>query len=418
MLKIINALNRINSHSVTRNTVALLVLQVITMIAPLIALPYLTRVLGVDGFGIVMLVFSACAIAMIITDFGFNLSATYKISKHRQDKLYINELVGAIFLIKIALICAVLFTLFVYSYYVGGTIAGKTLLIYIGINIVAQAFIPTWFFQGIEKMKNVTYFMVFSKLSYLFLVFTFIKVESDIDLVILFYALSNLVAACIAIRLIYINGYSIAYPKSLSVGAVFKDSFQFFISRAAVSIYTAASTFLVGAGAGIQQAAMYSASEKVYQASQSISGPISQALFPYMAQHKDNKLLFKIIAYIGLPLAIICCLIGFWAEDIMALIFGYDFKNAGDILQIFLFITVINFVSVNFGYPAFAGLDKVNVANYTVMLGALIQAICLLVLFFLDRVSAITVVSSVLISELFIMSSRVALYKYYCRLKN
>ena len=88
-----NKLKKISSHSLARNSMALFTLQFVSMVAPLIVLPYLSRVLGLDGFGLVMLALSACAIGLIITDFGFNLSATYKISQKREDVDYVSELI-------------------------------------------------------------------------------------------------------------------------------------------------------------------------------------------------------------------------------------------------------------------------------------------------------------------------------------
>ena len=158
---------------------------------------------------------------------------------------------------------------------------------------------------------------------------------------------------------------------------------------------------------------MYGASEKLYQASQSVTSPIAQALFPYMAKNKDSKLLMKVIAFTGIPLTFGCITVGFFANDILALIFGDEFRQSAHILQIFLVITVVNFVSVNYGYPAFAGIGKVHIANYTVMLGALFQIICLLLLFITDSFSGLLVVSSVLFTELIIMLSRIIIYKHY-----
>ncbi|WP_282111046.1 flippase [Shewanella algicola] len=408
-----NWLLKIRSNSVARNSAALFALQLVNMIAPLVVLPYLARVLGVEAFGLVMLSFSASAIAYIVTDFGFNLSATYEISKRRDDRAYVNELLGAILLIKLGLCLLLFLCIFMYSYFIGFGTGGLTLPIYISLNVLVQAFLPTWFFQGIEKMKNVTICIVLAKISYVFLVFLFINSKSDVNEVILFYAVSNLVAVSVAISAIYYNGYAIKAPRTVKITDVFKDSSQFFLSRAAVSIYTSASTFLVGAFAGVQQAAIYGASEKIYQASQSITAPIAQALFPYMAKSKNNKLIKKVVVYIGVPLFSGCILVGLWANEIMGLIFGDEFLLSGGILQVFLVVTVINFVGVNFGYPAFAGIDKVHIANYTVILGAIVQAVCLFLLFMTDSFSAFSVVSSVLITELVIMITRIVIYNKY-----
>jgi O-antigen/teichoic acid export membrane protein len=401
------------SHNVAKNSLALFALQFVSIVAPLIVFPYLSRVLGLDGFGLVMLALSACAIGLIITDYGFNLSATYQISKKRESIEYVSELIGAIFIIKFTLATIFLIVILLYGAFVGFGLGSYMLPIYIGLNVLVQAFLPTWFFQGIERMKNVTIYMVIAKIAYLLLVFSFIKEKADVELVIFFYALSNFIAVFIAIRCIYTNGYSIKYPVKIKIKEVFVDSSQFFLSRAAVSIYTSASTFLVGAFAGVQQAALYGASEKLYQASQSVTAPIAQALFPYMAKNKDTKLLSKVVFFIGIPLAVGCFVVGIWANEIMSLIFGDEFSQSGNILQLFLIATVVNFIAVNFGFPAFAGLGKVHIANYTVMLGAVVQLICLLVLYILNSISAFTVVSSVLLTETIVMLLRVFLYRYY-----
>lgn len=409
----ISRLKKISKHNVAKNSIALFVLQFVSMVAPLIVLPYLSRTLGVDGFGLIMFALSACAICLIITNFGFNLSATYKISKRRENVDYVSELIGAIFVIKFTFALILLVSVGLYSYFIGFGIGSYMLPFYISLNVLVQAFLPTWFFQGIERMKNVTFYMVIAKIAYVLLVFFFIKEKTDVELVILFYALSNFVAVLIAIYSIYTNGYSIKRPVTVSIIEVLKDSSQFFLSRAAVSIYTSASTFLLGSFAGVQQAAMYGACEKLYQASQSVTGPIAQALFPYMAKKQDSVLLIKVVVFVGVPLTVGCIVVGFWANEILALIFGNEFRESGNVLQLFLATTVINFVSVNFGYPAFAGIGKVHVANYTVMLGALVQSLFLSILFITDSFSSLLVAGSVLITELVVMLSRVLVYRYY-----
>jgi len=392
---------------------ALFVLQFVTMFAPLVVLPYLSRVLGLSGFGIVILSLSACSIGVIVTDFGFNLSGTYKISKKRDDVNYVSELIGAIFYIKLLLVVFCLCVFLLYSYFLGFSVGSYMLSIYIGFNVLVQAFLPTWFFQGIEKMKNITIYMVISKVFYVFLVFVFIKGKEDFETVVLIYALSNFVALLIAVICVYRSGYYIRRPVNINVAEVFKDSFQFFLSRAAVSIYTSISAFLVGSFAGAQQVAMYGASEKLYQASQTITSSIAQALFPYMANNKGSKLFIKILTIVGFPLAISCAVFGFWADDIMSLIFGDEFRQSGEVFRLFLVITVVNFLSVNFGYPAFAGIGRIYIANYTVMLGALVQSICLLILYMTNSFSGLNVVSSILITEVFVMVSRVFCYFFF-----
>lgn len=408
-----NILKKMNSNNVSKNAMALYIIQIFSMVAPLIVLPYLSRMLGVEGFGKTMLIFSLCAIAVVITDYGFNLSATYSISKNRDDKTYVSELIGAIYVIKIVITCALLTIIFILNDHIGIEIEDKNLYLYIALNIFAQAFIPTWFFHGIEKMKNVTIFMSLSKMTYVILIFCFVEDVSDVNLVVLLYATSNIIAVLTANSLIYSNGYSINQPRIKNIGFILKDSSQYFLSRASVTLYTTASTFLVGTNAGMQQAAFYSSSEKIYQAFQSITGPIAQALFPYMANNKDTNILTKVLVFIGIPLSLFCIIGSYWASDIMSIIFGHEFREASYVLQLFLIIAMINFISVIYGYPAFASIGRVNLANYSVMLGAFIQGICLIILFVTDNISALNIVNSILITEIIVMIVRLILYKNF-----
>lgn len=409
----ITKLRRVSSHRVTRNTAALFILQIINMVAPLMVLPYLSRVLGVEAFGLVMLALSIIAIGVIVTDYGFNLSATYTIAKHRSNIAYVSELIGAVFLIKALLALVFLIIVMVFGYFMGYSDCLLPLLI--GFNVLLQAFLPAWFFQGIERMKEITIYMVCAKLAYVVMVYVSIDQFSQVSYVILLLCLSNIFASLVAIRFIYLNGYSIVKPSKKIIIEILRYGAPFFVSRAAVSVYTTASTFLVGAYGGLQQAAYYGASEKLYQASQSVTGPVAQALFPYMAEKQDDKLFFKVVLFIGFPLVIGCLLVGIWADQIVRLIFGPGFSESGPILQVFLIVTIINFIGVNFGYPAFASVNRVNIANYTVLLGAVIQVCCLSFLFFTGSFSAISVALSVLVTEVFVMLLRVFIFLYIKR---
>lgn len=91
-----NLFNRIKSNSdaktVINNFAWLSVLQIAGYIFPLISIPYLAKVIGVDGFG--KIAFASAVIIWIqtITDWGFNFTATRDVAKNKNDKLMVSEI--------------------------------------------------------------------------------------------------------------------------------------------------------------------------------------------------------------------------------------------------------------------------------------------------------------------------------------
>ena len=107
-------LKKLKDHSVTRNALALSVMQIGNYAVPLLLLPFLTRQLGMEAFGVVAITLAAIQLAFVLTDYGFSLSATYSISTNRENTDYVNRKIAAIFgakalllsLLAIALIIA------------------------------------------------------------------------------------------------------------------------------------------------------------------------------------------------------------------------------------------------------------------------------------------------------------------------
>ncbi|WP_265504304.1 oligosaccharide flippase family protein, partial [Providencia rustigianii] len=237
---------------------------------------------------------------LVISDFGFNLSSTYWIAKNRDDRIKVSKHIGAVFCIKLLLIILLIIMLSIYILKITTLPIQKkeTYLLTLSLIIIFQSFQPTWFFQGIERMFNITIFMALSKLSYVLLVFSFVKKNDDIDTTLYCLLVSNFIGAIFSIVSIYLNKYSIKLPSLYDIINILKSSYTYFLSRASVVIYTSASTFIVGSYSGLNQAALFSSAEKLYQAGQSITSPVSQAIFPHIARTGEKNILYKFIAIV------------------------------------------------------------------------------------------------------------------------
>ena len=102
--KIKNMVNSEDKKRLASNFFSLSVLQVFTYVLPLLTLPYLVRVLGVETFGLVAFATAFITFFNILVDYGFNLSATREVSIHRENKDKITEIYSSVLSIKFILI--------------------------------------------------------------------------------------------------------------------------------------------------------------------------------------------------------------------------------------------------------------------------------------------------------------------------
>ena len=69
----------IKTKRLVKNTMFLYIMTFVKLVLPLITLPYLTRVLSKDAYGVVSYVKSCMAYVQLIIDCGFILSATKEV---------------------------------------------------------------------------------------------------------------------------------------------------------------------------------------------------------------------------------------------------------------------------------------------------------------------------------------------------
>src|SRR5450631_216783 len=81
---------------ILHNVTSLSGLQLVTYFFPIIILPYLFRVIGPERFGLICFAQAFVQYFMILTDYGFSVSATKEISLCHEDKIKICNVISAV----------------------------------------------------------------------------------------------------------------------------------------------------------------------------------------------------------------------------------------------------------------------------------------------------------------------------------
>ena len=164
-----------NKKKLFENVIAIGLTQVITYVIPLVSLPYLSRVLGVEKFGLVFWAQACIQYFMLITEYGFNWSASREIAIAKDDKEKISEVFNSVMGVKFILIILCFIVLFLLVLFVPKFNNEWLLFFLTFFMVIGNAIYPIWYFQGIEHMKYVTFLKIVSQSVFLILIFIFIK---------------------------------------------------------------------------------------------------------------------------------------------------------------------------------------------------------------------------------------------------
>jgi polysaccharide transporter, PST family len=404
---------RKNYGRILENFFSLSILNAISVLFPMITLPYLTRVLGAEKFGVVAFATVVVQYFMMFTSFGFGYSATQQISFHQVDTKKVSAIFSAVVSIKlmISVLCGLVLTIMILLF--DQFRSDYLIFIYSFGMVIGDALVPVWLFQGMEKMKFITIVNFFSKLVFTLLIFVYIRAEADYMVVPVFNTLGYLVAGMISFVVAYRTfRLHFVLPSFSEIKIQIMEAWPIFLSTFSMNLYRNANVLLLGFLTNYTIVGYYASAEKVIKGVQSLITPLSDALFPYMSKrfskdsHKENmSFLLRLGKNYFVVLAILSLLFLIFAEPIVTLFLGEKFVSSIPDIQILSFVILFGGMNYLLGILGLVNLGHKKKFMVFVAITGVISIINLfwLIYFFSDKGASL----SMLISEvvLFILLS-------------
>lgn len=259
----------------------LVVVEGLNNIVPLVVVPYLTRVLGLPAYGKTVLGMAVFSYLVILCDFGFSLHGVSRIAQANEldrPKILFAITAWKMILASIAfLICFVVVSLV--------CTRKEEYLLYLGtfVGVYGQGMFPTWFLQGVGKIKEGALIMMSTRAMYFLLIFSLIRAPRDYFLVNFCFSTSSIVAVVGAYAMI-LKSYPIRRTGIQDVLLEAKSSLPVFVTLAGTSLYRNANALILGMFGTPAVVANYSISEKMTKAIQGMVNPAAQAIYPYHAK--------------------------------------------------------------------------------------------------------------------------------------
>ncbi len=331
------------------NVIALGFLQMANYVFPFLTVPYLSRVLSVEHYGLILFSFSFTAYFGILCDYGFNLSATRDIAVNSKNNNQINQIVSSVTVIKIFLFLASLVANLIIIFSVARFREYWPIYFLNCFALINNVFFPTWFFQGVEKMRYITVIQVVIRTVSVILIFVFIHSDSQYYLWPVINVVTSIVSAIFA-QLVLIKFFKIRYvlPDWRLLWGQLKDGWYIFISTVAISLYTISNSFFLGILTSSVMVAYYASAEKILNAIQGLLGVVSQALFPHLTKliNEDRALGIKALQRAFFKLALLGFFISLFlfltAPLIVKILFGERYLVATT--QVLRILSVLPFI--------------------------------------------------------------------------
>ena len=360
-----------------RNFSSLSILQISQYLFPLITFPYLVRVLGPDGYGLVAFATAFVGYFTIFTDYGFNLSATRKISINRQNADKVSEIFSSVLTVKLLLF--VLSGLLIIPIIYGFGKFSKDSEIYLisFITVLGTTLFPVWFFQGVERMNFITTISIVIKIVWVISVFVFVHSYDDIIILVSLNSASSLLTGIVGIIAIKFSfEIKMVFPNYSQIKNQFVDGWHYFLSQASISLYTISNIFILGIFAGDTVVGYFAAADRIRSAVQNISGTAGRTIFPHLSSEfvrsksAAYRFINRYIKTMGSITLLFCILLFLFAEEIILIVLGDNYIRSIIILKIISFLPFIIFLSNVSGVQTMLNLGyKKEFANILIFAG-------------------------------------------------
>lgn len=339
--------------TVLKNFASLSVLQAITYILPIVILPYLFRTIGPEKFGLIAFAQAFVQYFMILTDYGFTISATREISLCQNEHAKVSEIFSSVMLAKLVLALVSLLIMGVVVYFVPKFRSDWMVYALSFGAVVGNTLFPVWLFQGTEKMKHIADLNILGGVLFAILIFALVRKPADYLMVPLISSAMFLLTGIMAQYTVFKKlGISFRIPGYKTLKQQLEAGWNIFISNLAINAYTTTRTFTVGLLTNNTLTGYYAIAERIAGLCQTFPlTSFSQALFPRLSKifRKNKKRALEFterIQYITVRISLVCLpVIYLLAHYIVRLICGGDYPEV--VLTLRLLLVAVLFVSSN-----------------------------------------------------------------------
>lgn len=316
--------------------------QLLSYVFPLVTVSYVSQCLGVTNIGTYSYTYSTVYLFMLLGMLGINNYGNREIARVRDDKQACSFIFFSIY--KLQLLTVGLASIG-YVIYIQCIVSEYEKLFWLqAIYLFSACLDVNWFYFGLEKFKLTITRNCIIKVASLILILFFVRTEADLAQYTVIMAGSTFLSQLYLILILH--------RYIVNVHTTLHDSLHhlrgcciLFIPVLAFGIYRVMDKTMLGAMATVTELGYYENAERLINIPISIINALGTVMLPrmsYLLKNHSEESTKTIYASMKLALLLSCMMaagIFLVSNDIVVVLFGYDFYKSGEIIRI-LSITI------------------------------------------------------------------------------
>lgn len=373
--------------------------QLLNLVVPLITLPYITKVLGPENYGIYIYSFTLISYLILFTDFGLRVYGSRKISYVRDNLEKKTNAFWDVFFAKLILAMTMSIIAVIIFYIINSNIIYWLQLLGVLISILDIS----WFYQGIEKFKEIALRNMLIKIIFVLLLFIFIKSSNDINLYVVIVLITTLIGN-LTFYLSLKNEILKPNFKTLKIVDTLKESIHLFLPEIAIKLYTSMDRVMLGYFLLKEDVSYYDIANKFLIIMMigittfgSIMLPKISNLF-YANKFEEIKNLLKIVInyYLMFSIPLIFGILA-TSKELVLKFLGNEYLQVIPVINLMSFTIIFWTINNITGSQILIPMKKEKILTKSVFIGALVNFILNFIL--INRIGIIGVVIATFITE-------------------
>lgn len=309
------------------------ILMGVNYLFPLFVYPHVSRVLGVDGIGLVSFIDSLTTYFILMSMMGISILGVRETSRVSGNEHRSREVLWSLLKLQASVTIFVLFLMITATIFVAELRANWQLMTIGMSKLVLNLFIVEWYYKGEGRFRYLALRALLIKGIYVVAVWLFVRSESDI---ILYYMLTMAVVGAYAVSdFAHLPQGLRRYYSGVGIKRYFAPYMSLGVYTLFASVYTTLNMVWLGFACDESEVGYYATSSKVVMLTVGVFAALTDVMLPVVSRARNQGIsamyegcvkkcsLLIFVISIG-----VVAIAEIWTEEIVRLLAGEGFEGA------------------------------------------------------------------------------------------